>query len=177
MENCGFPVIPRYLEKQNFPKDAISNAEVTHIWTQTLKLSEKIANTTNIKNIVNDPKEFIGSVDAILFARDDADKSRILTHPFINSGLPIYIDKPLALSVKDAKELLSMQKYEGQIFSCSALLYDKSMKLNSTDRKKLGQIKSIHATISNDWDKYAVHIIDPLLKIIPDRGRIINSKN
>jgi len=34
MEECGFPVIPRYLEKQNFPDDGIQSAKVTHIWTQ-----------------------------------------------------------------------------------------------------------------------------------------------
>lgn len=176
MEDCGFPLIPRYLEKQNFPQDTISNAEVTHIWTQKSDISEKIANTTKIKNVVNDPKEFIGSVDAVLLARDDADKSRVLAHPFLSAGLPIYIDKPFSLSVKEAKELLAMQKYDGQIFSCSALLYDQSLKLKDNEKKKLGKIKSIHAKISKDWDKYAVHIIDPLLKIIPDRGKILNSK-
>ena len=176
MEECGFPVIPRYLEKQNFPEDTILNASVTHIWTQDYQVSKKIAMTTNIQNVIKDPEEFIGSVDAVLLARDDADKSRVLAHPIINAGLPIYIDKPIALSVNKAKELLNMQKYEGQIFSCSALLYDQSLELNKNMREKLGSIKSINATISKDWDKYAVHIIDPLLKMIPYRGKIKNSK-
>ena len=48
--------------------------------------------------------------------------------------------------------------------------------MKDNEKKKLGKIKSIHAKISKDWDKYAVHIIDPLLKIIPDRGKILNSK-
>ena len=39
MKDCGFPVIPEYLAKQSFPEDSISNAEVTHIWTEDLNLS------------------------------------------------------------------------------------------------------------------------------------------
>ena len=136
MEECGFPLIPRYLEKQKFPKDKISNAEVTHIWTQNIEISKKIAKTTNIKNILNDPRQFIGAVDAVLLARDDAEQSRTLAYPLIKAGLPVYIDKPLALSLDIAKELISMQKYEGQIFSCSALLYDSSLKLNLSAKKK-----------------------------------------
>ena len=38
MENCGFPVIPRYLELKQFPKDAIAEAAVTHVWAQDKKL-------------------------------------------------------------------------------------------------------------------------------------------
>ena len=49
MKDCGFPVIPEYLEQQTFPQDKIPNAEVTHIWTQDLKLSEHIAKATYIK--------------------------------------------------------------------------------------------------------------------------------
>ena len=41
MEECGFPVIPRYLEKQNFPEDTIQNASVTHILDSRLSSLKK----------------------------------------------------------------------------------------------------------------------------------------
>lgn len=176
MEKCGFPIIPRYLEKQNFPEDQILGAKVTHIWTQNTSLSEKIAKTTNIENIINDPKKFIGSVDAVLLARDDAEISREMAHPILEAGIPIYIDKPLALTVNGAKKLILMQKYEGQIFSCSALRYDSNLRLTEDQKKTVGQICSIHATVSKDWDKYAVHVIEPLLQLIPNRGALLKSQ-
>lgn len=175
MEKCGFPSIPRYLEKRKFPEDQISNAKVTHIWTQSPKVSEQIANTTKIKNIVDHPKKLIESVDAVLFARDDAEFSREMAYPILKAGLPIYIDKPLALSVDDAQKLIGMQKYEGQIFSCSALRYDLGLNLNKNDKNKIGDILSIHGFSSKDWDKYAVHVIEPMLQLIPNRGKILNS--
>ena len=176
MEECGFPTIPRYLENQNFPEDKIKGAKVTHIWTQDISISKKIAQTTNIKNIINDPKKFIGSVDAVLLARDDAEFSREMAYPIIEAGLPIYIDKPLAYTVDTAKKLISKQKYEGQIFSCSALRYDPELKLTKNMINKVGDIQSIHATVSKDWDKYAIHVIEPLLQLIPNRGKLLKSQ-
>lgn len=175
MEECGFPIIPRYLEKQTFPEDQISDAKVTHIWTQSNALSKQIARTTNIKYVIDDPRQFIGSVDAVLLARDDADLSRDLAYPIIEAGLPIYIDKPLAFSVDEAKKLISSQKYEGQIFSCSALRYDVGLKLTKQDMNLIGSIRSIHATFPKDWDKYSAHAIDPLLQLIPNRGNLLKS--
>ena len=122
MEDCGFPVIPRYLEKQKYPDDFIHEATVTHVWTQDRKLSEHIAKASNIANTVKNFEDLIGSVDAILLARDDAENHVYFAKPFLEAGIPIYIDKPLALSLSEAKNLFDLQSYPGQIFSCSAFL-------------------------------------------------------
>lgn len=170
MEECGFPVIPRYLEKQNFPEDGIQSAKVTHIWTQDLMLSQKVAQASLIPHVVNHYTDLIGQVDAVLLARDDAEKHLQYASPFLQAGLPIYIDKPLALTVDHAKTLLSLQQYPGQLFSCSALRYATELQLTSAHRDKVGDIRYIHATVPKDWNKYAIHIIDPVLNILGDEG-------
>ena len=48
MEDCGFSVIPRYLEKHKYPDDFIHEAQVTHVWTQDQKLSQHIARASKI---------------------------------------------------------------------------------------------------------------------------------
>ena len=53
MSKCPFPVIPKYLALQDFPRDSIKNARVTHIWTQDKKISEDIASSSLIENIVD----------------------------------------------------------------------------------------------------------------------------
>ena len=52
MEDCGFPVIPAYLALRNFPDDSISNAQVTHVWTEDVNLSRHIAMAANIGTVV-----------------------------------------------------------------------------------------------------------------------------
>ena len=110
MENCGYPSIPRYLEKQKFPNDQIKEAKVTHIWTQNKKLSKHISTASKINYVVSNMDDLISKVDAILLARDDAENHIKMSKKFLKAGLPIFIDKPMALSVLEAKKLFNLQK-------------------------------------------------------------------
>ncbi len=172
MEACGFPVIPRYLEKQRFPEDAIAEARVTHVWAQDKKIASHIAKAACIETVADRYTDMIGQIDGVLLARDDAETHYEFAVPFLDAGIPIYIDKPLALTVAGANRLLNLQRYPGQIFSCSALRYAKEFQLSHADRAKIGGLRHIHATVPKDWDKYAVHVIEPLLLLANERGAV-----
>ncbi len=176
MEDCGFPVIPRYLEKQRFPTDAIAEAKVTHVWAQERSIAKHIAKAALINNVVEKYTDMIGQVDGVLLARDDAETHFDFAQPFLDAGMPIYIDKPLALSVRGAKNLIDRQQFPGQIFSCSALRYAKEFRLSEGELALLGPIRHIHATVPKDWDKYAIHVIEPLLLLAPNRGPVSDAK-
>lgn len=162
MKDCPFPVIPEYLSKQKFPEDTIPNCQVEYIWTQDIKISEHVALASNIPNVVADYRDMIGKVDAILLARDDSRTHYQYAKPFIEAGLPIYIDKPLAISLEEAYRIYALEKFDGQIFSCSAMSFAPELILN----QKIGEIRYIEATIGKDWEKYSIHIIDPVLHLL-----------
>jgi hypothetical protein len=172
MESCGFPAIPRYLEKQQFPKDAITEAKVTHVWAQERTIASHIAKAALIGNVVDQYTDMIGEVDGVLLARDDAETHYKYAAPFLESGIPVYVDKPLALTVTEAQRLLDCQQYPGQLFSCSALRYAQEFQLSSAERAQIGRLRHIHATAPKDWDKYAVHVIEPMLLLASQRGSI-----
>lgn len=176
MEHCGFPVIPRYLEKRRFPDDAISDAQVTHIWTQDAALSRHVATAARIGHVVEKYTDLIGQVDAVLLARDDAATRLALARPFLEAGLPIYVDKPLALSRNDAEKLIDIQRFPGQLFSCSALRYAPELALTEAQSQAIGALRYVAASVTKDWDKYAVHVIDPLLQLLPRRGAVVRSQ-
>lgn len=167
MEQCGFPVIPRYLEKQAWPDDRIPGAQVTHVWTQDPDLSRKISRAALVPNVVSDPEKMIGQVDAVLLARDDAENHFRLARPFLEHGLPIYIDKPAATSLRDLDALYAVAHGERQIFTCSALRFADELFLTEQERKELGEICRIVATSPNSWAKYSPHVIDPVLAQFP----------
>ncbi len=175
MKNCDFPVIYDYLKKYTFPKDFIANAEVTHIWTQSNKLSKKISKASKIKYIVETPEEMIGAVDGVLLARDDAENHMIYSKSFLRAGIPIYIDKPMALSMREADSLFRLEKFSGQIFSCSALRFSEEMMLSANELIELGGITHIRGTVPNSWAKYIIHAIDPIIENIGFQGDIVKS--
>lgn len=172
MEECGFPVIPRYLEKQQWPEDAIAEAKVTHVWTQDPARSRHVAAAARIAHVVEHPEEMIGAVDGILLARDDAETHYQFAAPFLAAGLPVYIDKPVCLSLNELDRLYGLQQFPGQLFTCSAIRYGREFQLADPLRAKLGKLRHIHATTPKDWEKYGVHVIEPLLKLAGDQGRL-----
>jgi len=167
MESCGFPVIPRYLEKEPWPESRLQSAEVVAVWTQSVELSHTIAEATLIPEVVSKPEDMIGSVDAILLARDDAENHMRMAEPFLRAGLPVYIDKPIALSTSEMESIYEMEQYPGQIFTCSALRYSDELRVFPDDWGQIGQIKQVVAFTPKSWDKYGVHIIEPVLNILP----------
>lgn len=171
MKDCGFPVIPEYLSKQTFPNDCIKDAEVTHIWTQDKKLSQHVALASNIPHVCDNMEELLNNVDAILLARDDAENHFEMARIFIEAGLPIYIDKPLAFSLAEAEKIYKLEKYPQQIFTCSALAYAPELQLPFD----IGTILHIESVIIKDWNKYAIHIIEPTLKFLPPHSQILQS--
>jgi hypothetical protein len=177
MNQCPFPVIPEYLGKQKFPNDAIRGARVTHIWCQDKNISKDIAEAAKIEFVVDEFAEMIGKVDAVLLARDDAENHLEMSKPFLSAGIPIYIDKPLAFTISDAVNILSLQRYEGQIFTCSALAFAQELQLSEVDFSGLGTLSYVDACVIKDWLKYGVHIIEPTLNLLSGEGRVkdINS--
>jgi predicted dehydrogenase len=172
MAACPFPAIPRYLAEHRFPEEAIDGARVTHVWTQDRPASEAIAAACRIERVVSSPEEMLGEVDAVLLARDDAERHEELAGPFLDAGLPIYVDKPLATSVATARDLFSRQTAEGQLFTCSALRYAAELRLDPAAEDEIGPIREVLASSPKRWSRYAVHLIEPALGLLGDTGPI-----
>ena len=166
MAKCGFPVIPDYLAQQSWPGAQLDVGRVTHVWTENSFESQKIAQASLIDHIVESPEDMIGEIDALLLARDDATNHARFAEPFLREGLPVYIDKPVALSEAGFAELCALQKRPGQIFSCSALRFAPELQLNEASAERIGAIRLIQGMTPKYWETYAIHLIDPLLNIL-----------
>ncbi len=166
---CPFPVIPEYLSQHSFPEEQLKNASVTHIWTQDEIQSRHIADFANIENVCKNLDE-LKVCDGILLARDDAESHVALAVPFLQAGIPVFVDKPLALSVKDAKTMIDASSESWMLFSCSSLRYAHEFEING---KNTQPIHMIEAVTPKSWEKYGVHILEPSLAFIPERGKLL----
>jgi hypothetical protein len=165
MRHCGYPAIPDYLGKQDWPAARLPGVEVTHVWTQERAISDQIARAGRIAHVVERPADMLGQIDALLLARDDAENHLELASPFLRAGLPVYIDKPVALDVATFDAVHALQIRPGQIFTCSALRFAPEMQLSADEAARLGPLRLITGTTPKYWDTYAMHLIDPLLRL------------
>lgn len=177
MKDCPFPVIYDYLLKQKFPEDSLGYlANVTHVWTQDKKISEHIAKASKIKNVCDKMEDMIGNIDAVLLARDDGENHYEMALPFLKAGLPVFIDKPFALSLSDADKMLGAQQNENQIYTCSSLRFAKELILTEEDKAMIGNIKFVEGSVMKKWSTYAIHILEPLVSQLPERGKLLDVK-
>jgi hypothetical protein len=177
MEDCGFPSIPRYLEKQQWPQDRLHDATVTHVWAQTSVQAQHIAKAALIDTVVQRPEDMIGVIDGLLIARDDAENHLRFAGPFLEAGIPVYADKAPALTVAEYDCLCARQKRPGLLFSGTALNYARELSLDASARAAVGAIRHVFGVTPKKWDRYAVHVIEPALSILNDAGATIRAQS
>lgn len=167
MDKCGFAGIPVYLEA-NRDTLGIYGARVTHVWTQDRKISEHIALASGIEHVVDRAEKMMGRVDAVILARDDPKNHVIMAKPFLDADIPIFIDKPLAITAEDL-DFFTEQNAMGKLFmSCSSMRYAKEVGKARSELASLGTIKLATVVGKKDWIKYGVHMLEALYALLDD---------
>jgi len=160
----GWGGIQEYLDKKEPSDFGISNAKITHIWCPDKKMSNTIADACNIDNIVDEYLDMIGEVDAVIIARDDYEVHFEIARIFLESGLYVFIDKPLTL---DLSELTFFEKFlkSNQLMSCSGLKHCIELDDARYYYKNHDLIEFGNATVVNNWEEYGIHMIDALYSL------------
>jgi len=145
--------------------------EVTHLWGETDEFARKTAEAGKIPNIVKDPKEMLGKIDALIVDHRHAKYHLEAATPFVKAGIPTFIDKPFCYRVEEGKAFLTMARKAGTpITSFSSIAqsvctYDIKQQLAS-----MGEINHVVRYGPVDLDSefggvffYGVHILQPLM--------------
>ncbi|MCG8311392.1 MAG: Gfo/Idh/MocA family oxidoreductase [Cytophagales bacterium] len=167
ISKVGYPAVSHYLQA-NSDTLGISNARVTHVWTQEHAISESIARSSNIEHVVSNLEDMIGQVEAVILSRDDPENHVAMAKPFIDAGIPIFIDKPLAISLGDLA-YFSEECAKGKlIISCSSMRYANECRIVKQELAQLGKLELVVAVGKKDWVKYGVHLLEALFALLDD---------
>lgn len=144
--------------------------EVTHLWGETDEFASKAALAGKIPNIVKDPKEMMGKIDALIVDHRHAKFHLEAATPFVKAGIPTFIDKPFCYRVEEGKKFLEMARKTGTpITSYSSIgqsyaTYDIKQQLET-----MGEINQVvrygPVELNSEWGGvffYGVHILQPL---------------
>lgn len=163
----GYPAVAAYLQA-NSDTLGINAARVTHVWAQEAFIAKSIAASSGIENICDRYEEMIGSIDAVLLTRDDPENHVKMAKPFIDAGVPVFIDKPLASNTNDLnyfKEEAAKGKF---IMSCSSMRYANEARIVKQDLSNIGELQLITAVGKKDWIKYGVHMLEGVFALVDD---------
>ncbi len=160
MAHSPYPVINKYLCAQ--PKHAfgIENARVTHIWCDDPADARRVAAATLIPNVVRHPLDVIENVDAVIIPTDIGDEHLERARPFIEAGLPVFIDKPLTTREEHLRLFAQWQREGKPIFSSSCMRYCRKYAECGERIASIGDIRLITMTMYKSWERYGIHALE-----------------
>ncbi|MBE9547427.1 MAG: Gfo/Idh/MocA family oxidoreductase [Proteobacteria bacterium] len=168
MKKCGYQVIVDYLLKEPKENWGIPGARVTHVYTDDPADAVKVSRASLIPNIVDKPEDLIGNVDAVIIATDIGSQHVERARPFIEAGLPLFIDKPLADNEKDLKIFIDWVNEGKKILSSSAMRYVPSYEKYKTSELKnfVGEIRFVNVNSPKKWETYGIHALETVYQIL-----------
>ena len=170
MAACGYPVIPQYLGQQPPEALGIDDARVTHIWCDRREDAERVARCTFIDHVVDDPHEVIGKVDGVIIPTDIGHEHVERARPFIDAGLPVFVDKPLTDNEQDLQQFTSWQAQGRPILSTSCMRYAAEFQALHHQMPEVGQPRLITVTMMKSWERYGIHALEAVYHLLPPGG-------
>ncbi|HWK58482.1 MAG TPA: Gfo/Idh/MocA family oxidoreductase [Parapedobacter sp.] len=164
---AGYPAVATYLQA-NHDTLGIPGARVSHVWCQDRSIAESIARSSGIDHIVDGLAEMMGQVDAVILGRDDPESHVVLARPFIEAGIPIFIDKPLAYSREDLNWFSEQNRNGKFIMSCSSMRYANECRIAKQELAALVPIELVTAVGKKDWKKYGIHLLEAVFAVLDD---------
>lgn len=161
----GWPQILAYLETRDATEFGGLGARVTHAWTQDRAVTESLCRACHVDHAVADPRDLPGEVDAVLLARDDPESHLRLALPFLERGIPVFVDKPLATTTADLALFLDHLR-SGLLMSCSALRFARELDAVRLTLRGADDLLSIRGTTPKDWLRYGIHLLDASLPLL-----------
>jgi len=159
---------------------------VKYVWGETEDFARNAAAKGNIPNIVLDPGEMMGKIDALIVDHRHAKYHLEAATPFVKAGIPTFIDKPFCYRVSEGKEFLAMAREAGTPVSSFSSVRQSDA---SFDKKKqletMGEFNHVvslgPADINSKYGGiffYGVHIVEPMLFLFGENiNRVLVSKN
>jgi predicted dehydrogenase len=160
MAKCPYAAIPAYLGAQPLETMGIPGARVTHIWTDDPADAPKVAAASLIANVVARPEEVIDQVDAAVIATDDGDDHVRRARPFVEAGLPVFIDKPMATNMADLRQFIAWQ------LSTSGMRYSPQMRLSTEQKVELGDLRWVTSFTCKTWERYGIHALEAVYPLL-----------
>lgn len=150
--------------------------EVKYVWGETEAFALDAMKRGGIPNMVKDPMEMMGKIDALIVDHRDGKYHLKAATPFVKAGIPTFIDKPFSSSLEEATAFLKMaRELETPVTSFSSVANSYET-FNLIDRvKQMGKINHVVRYGPLDINSkyggaifYGPHIVHPLMYIFGD---------
>ena len=145
--------------------------EVKYVWGETEEFARNAMEKGSIPAMVKDPSEMMGKIDALIVDHRHARYHLKAATPFVQAGIPAFIDKPFCYRLSEGREFLTMARKAGTpVTSYSSIAHTAA---TFDIRDQVSAMEGISQVIRYgpvDLDSkyggiffYGVHLVQPLM--------------
>jgi hypothetical protein len=167
MAKCPFSAIPAYLGKEPASAFPVPGVRVTHVWCDDPRDADAVSRASLVPHVAKRPEDFIGAVDAVVVATDVGGEHVRRCRPFVEAGLPVFVDKPLVDAEADLRTFTKWVDGGAAILSSSAMRYCKEYRpYHGGATHELGELRLVHLTMNKKWETYGIHALESMYPIV-----------
>ena len=152
----------------------LPGVRVTHVWGETAAFARAAAEAGQIPNIIKEPEELIGQVDAAAVDHRHGKYHLPAVKPLLEAKMPLFVDKPFCYRKAEGKRFLARAQQLGvPVCSFSTLPKQQSFADLKKEMRQLGEIYAVVSTgacdIKSKWGGiffYGIHQVDMVLRLL-----------
>src|SRR5690606_10785921 len=110
--------------------------------------------------------DVIGHVDAVIIATDIGGEHVERARPFIEAGLPDFIDKPLADNRADLHVFREWVDPGHASMQLRGLPYARESQPYRLSTSELGELHFVSITTAKSWETYGIHALESIYPIL-----------
>ena len=152
--------------------------EVVAVWgePENIAYTRQYAQAGAIPRLVDDPSDLLDMVDAAVIVHQHAQYHVAAARPFVDAGIPTFVDKPFCYRVPEGRDLLELARYRGTpVTSFSMVGFGPEVDDMAAQVRALAPVS--HAVIAGRSDIhsphggvffYGIHVLERLFGVFGD---------
>lgn len=163
----------------------VTGGKVVAVWGETPTAGQAFAQQMGIRRWVSTLEELCGEVDGVLVCGRWGEDHLWQARPFLEAGLPTFVDKPLAHTLSAAQALIDLARaHQAPLMSGTALRFAREVQTLVADRARLGRLTLVASTgpafgtLSDPRAQqlafYGIHAAELLVSLAGSEGQVIS---
>jgi virulence factor len=143
-------------------------ARISMIWGRNRQDAEQFAHAGEIDTVLDSPTDALGRADGVLVLEDPGDTHLELARPYLEAGVPTFVDKPFAMSMEHARAMVELaHQCHTPLMSSSALRYAREiLDFKARQAELVGEPRVAVSTGPNELVYYGVHAAEQLYVVM-----------
>jgi predicted dehydrogenase len=138
----------------------IDGARVVKVWDPDAAWARRLAAACDIPEVCDTPEACSEGVDGVIIVDDGSGtQHRYAAHP-LERGVPTFCDKPLAMTAREAQQMVRLVRETGTPFlSASSLRFVPDIVALKNEVSALGEVHLATAVCGNELVYYGIHAL------------------